>query len=199
MRRAALLSLFSIIGLGLVLGACGGSDNKKNASDNTPGSTEPARPTSEQTAAPTSSQSGLGGDINVTLSGALSGAWSRGDSGVSANCSIYSGQLSANISGAVGGVSYGLIVAQQTYTPGAYFLPEGGLDPARNPSAQISTSSDASKQWDLATGKGNGSIALAGGTAEAPLFITIDGDLADKNGGDPVHVTADVTCDVTIS
>jgi hypothetical protein len=51
----------------------------------------------------------------------------------------------------------------------------------------------------MGTGVGEGSISLGGGTADVPLLLTVDGDLADKNGGAPVHVVADVTCDVTIS
>ncbi len=205
MRRTLLLGLISILSLGLVLAACSSDDDSDG--DTTPGSSETAQPTSSDAtealpdATSDDGSSSGSGDVSVEFTGALEASW--GDDSI-ATCTSFSGQLNVSISGIIGSETYSLAVTQQTYTPGAYFLPESGqpdsgVDPAIAPAAQLVTPSDASLQWDMGTGVGEGSISLGGGTADVPLLLTVDGDLADKNGGAPVHVVADVTCDVTIS
>jgi hypothetical protein len=195
MRRLAIFSVLSILGLGLLLTACSSDDDE----DDTGGepTTAATSDDGDPTAAATSDDgsSSIPGNADVAFTGTLQATWS--DDAV-ATCTSFSGQLNASIAGTIGGETYSLVVTQQTYTPGAYFLPESNGDAATTPGVQIVTPSDASLQWDMGLGVGNGAVSLGGGSGGAPLFLTIDGDLDDVNGGDPVHVVADVTCDVTI-
>jgi hypothetical protein len=202
MRRLTILCFLSVFGLGLLAMACS-SDDDDSSGDTTPGTSETTKPTSSSQAtepAPDATSddgsSTGGGDVNVELTGVLEASWG---SDAVVTCTSFGGQLNVSIADEVDGQTYSLVVAQLAYTPGAYFLPESNGDGATTPSVQIVTPSDSSLQWDMGLGVGDGSVSLGGGTAEVPLLLTIDGDLADKSGGDPVHVTADVTCDVTIS
>ena len=205
MRRVLFLSLIGTLSLGLLLAACSSGDNDDSTEPTSVATSDGGQPTAsattnegEPTAGPTTDDGSStgGGDVTVELTGALEASW--GDGGV-ATCNSFSGQLNVNISNTVGNEIYALVLEQVSFTPGAYFLPESNSDAATTPGVQIVTPSDPSLQWDMGLGIGDGSVSLGGGSGGAPLFITIDGDLIDKNGGDPVHVTADVTCDVTIA
>ncbi len=200
MRRLAIFSVLGILSLGLLLTACG-SDDDEPGSETTPGSSETAQPTSSEATEPApdatsdDGSSSIPGNVGVEFTGALQASW--GDEAI-VTCASVSGGLSLTISDEIDGVAYSLGVSQQTYTPGAYFLPESNGDAATTPFVELVTPSDLSSQWTMALGVGNGSVSLGGGSGGAPLFLTIDGDLADNNGGDPIHVVADVTCDVTL-